>query len=99
MIKHHNSLFQQPHLQQALDVPNRRLCKDVGLCRIPICKFYDLRCAILKIKPQLTPFAVVVCLIQVGSERRFVENEVGQRFYFDFYGAKWLAFANGPGNI
>ena len=32
-------------------------------------------------------------------KRRFVENEVGQRFYFDFYGAKWLAFANGPGNI
>lgn len=24
---------------------------------------------------------------------RFVENEVGQRFYFDFYEAKWLAFA------
>lgn len=23
---------------------------------------------------------------------RFVENEMGQRFYFDFYGAKWLAF-------
>ena len=32
-------------------------------------------------------------------KRRFVENEVGQRFYFDFYGAKWLAFASGPGNI
>ena len=32
-------------------------------------------------------------------KRRFVENEVGQRFYFDFYGAKWLAFPNGPGNI
>ena len=32
-------------------------------------------------------------------KRRFVENEVGQRFYFDFYGAKWLAFVNGPGNI
>lgn len=25
---------------------------------------------------------------------RHVENEVGQRFYFDFYGAKWLAFAS-----
>lgn len=24
---------------------------------------------------------------------RYVENEVGQRYYFDFYGAKWLAFA------
>ena len=32
-------------------------------------------------------------------KRRFAENEVGQRFYFDFYGAKWLAFTNGPGNI
>ena len=32
-------------------------------------------------------------------KRRFAENEVGQRFYFDFYGAKWLAFPNGPGNI
>lgn len=32
-------------------------------------------------------------------KNRFVENEVGQRFYFDFYGAKWLAFANGPGSI
>ena len=65
MIKHHNRLFQQPPLRQALYVPDRRLCKDVGLCRIQICKFYDLRCAILKIKPQLTPFAVVVRLIQV----------------------------------
>ena len=32
-------------------------------------------------------------------EDRYAENEVGQRFYFDFYGAKWLAFAAGPGNI
>ena len=24
---------------------------------------------------------------------RYVENEVGQRFYMDFYGAKWLAFS------
>lgn len=30
---------------------------------------------------------------------RYVENEVGQRFYFDFYGAKWLAFAAGLGNV
>lgn len=29
-------------------------------------------------------------------QTRFVENEVGQRFYLDFYDAKWLAFANGP---
>lgn len=29
-------------------------------------------------------------------KKRFVENEVGQRFYFDFYGAKWIAFADGP---
>ena len=26
-------------------------------------------------------------------KRGYVENTVGQRFYFDFYGAKWLAFA------
>ena len=32
-------------------------------------------------------------------EGRYAENEVGQRFYFDFYGAKWLAFASGPGNV
>ena len=32
-------------------------------------------------------------------EDHYVENEVGQRFYFDFYGAKWLAFAAGPGNV
>jgi transcriptional regulator with XRE-family HTH domain len=32
-------------------------------------------------------------------KKHFVENEVGQRFYFDFYGSKWLAFANGPGNV
>ena len=87
------------HLQQALDVPNRRPCKDIGLYRVPLRQSDDLRCAGCKIKPQLAPSAVVVCLIQVGSERRFVENEVGQRFYFDFYGAKWLAFPNGPGNI
>ena len=24
---------------------------------------------------------------------RYVENKVGQRFYLDFYGAKWLAFS------
>ena len=32
-------------------------------------------------------------------EDRYVENEVGQRFYFDFYGAKWLALADGPENV
>ena len=87
------------HLQQALNVPNRRPCKDIGLYRVPLRQPDDLRCAGCKVKSDLSPFAVVVCLIQVGSERRFVENEVGQRFYFDFYSAKWLAFANGPGNI
>lgn len=25
-------------------------------------------------------------------KKRYIENEVGQRFYLDFYGAKWLAF-------
>lgn len=27
-------------------------------------------------------------------KKRFVENEMGQRFYFDTYGNKWLAFQN-----
>ena len=26
-------------------------------------------------------------------KKNYVENLVGQRFYFDFYGAKWLAFS------
>lgn len=26
-------------------------------------------------------------------KKYYVENTVGQRFYFDFYGAKWLAFS------
>ena len=67
---------QQPHLAALPPVssvcaesPSLQRC---WLCRIPICKFYDLRCAILKIKPQLTPFAVVVCLIQVGSGSYFL---------------------------
>ena len=29
-------------------------------------------------------------------KKNYVENLVGQRFYFDFYGAKWLAF---PSNL
>ena len=32
-------------------------------------------------------------------KKRFAENEAWQRFYFDFYGAKGLAFANGLGNV
>ena len=28
------------------------------------------------------------------SEQRFVENEYGQRFYMDTYGAKWLAYGS-----
>lgn len=32
-------------------------------------------------------------------KKRFVENEVGQRFYADFYEAKWIAFANGPAGL
>ena len=28
------------------------------------------------------------------SEHRFVENEYGQRFYMDTYGAKWLAYGS-----
>ena len=32
-------------------------------------------------------------------KKRFVENEVGQRFYTDFYEAKWIAFAKGPAGL
>ena len=122
MIKHHNSLFRQPHLQQALDVPNHRPCKDIGLYRVPLCQSDDLRCAGCKVKSHLSPFAVVVRLIQVGSGGYFLfffvlftcfkvtvctmplsmsfrRSLSKARWYFDFYSAKWLAFANGPGNI
>ena len=67
LIKHHNSLFQQPHLRQALDVPNRRPCKDIGLYRVPLRQPDDLRCAGCKVKFDLSTFAVVVYLIQVDS--------------------------------
>ena len=40
-------------------------CKDVRFYRIPTRQLYDLRCAAFKVKPQITPFAVVVRLIQV----------------------------------
>ena len=72
MIKHHNSLFQQMHLQQALDVPNCRPCKDIGLYRVPLRQPDDLRCAGCKIKPQLAPSAVVVCLIQEAAAAIFL---------------------------
>lgn len=61
--KHHNSLFQQPPLRQALDVPNHRPCKDIGLYRAPLRQPDDLRCAGCKVKSDLSPFAVVVYLI------------------------------------
>ena len=50
-----------------MNKPDPRFCKDIGLYRIPICQFDNLRCAVFKIKPQLAPFAVVVRLIQVDS--------------------------------
>ena len=46
-------------------MPNRRLCKDVGLYRVPLRQPDDLHCAGCKVKSDLSPFAVVVCLIQV----------------------------------
>ena len=60
-IKHHNSLFQQPHLRQALDVPNCRPCKDIGLYRVPLRQPDDLRCAGCKVKSDLSPFAADSC--------------------------------------
>ncbi len=55
-----------------MNKPDRRFCKDIGLYRIPICQLYDLRRAVLKIKPQFTPLAVVVHLIQVDSGGYFL---------------------------
>lgn len=42
-------------------------CKDVRFHCVPICQFYYLGCAVLKVKPQLAPFAVVVHQIFVDS--------------------------------
>lgn len=63
MITMLNQTSQQPHLRQAMDVPNRRPCKDIGLYRIQLCQLDDLRCAGCKVKSDLSPFAVVVYLI------------------------------------
>ena len=54
-------------LPASLYVPDRRFCKDVRFYRIPICQFYYLGCAVLKVKPNFAPFAVVVRLILVDS--------------------------------
>lgn len=65
--KRHNGTFQQSRLRQALYVSYRRFCKDVGLYRVSISQLYDLSRAFFKIKPNFTPFAVVVRLIQVDN--------------------------------
>ena len=72
MIKHRNSLFQQPHLRQALDVPYRRPCKDIGLYRVPLRQPDDLRRAGCKVKSDFSSFAVVVRLIQVDNGGYFL---------------------------
>ena len=54
-----------------MNKPDHRFCKDIGLYRVPICQLYDLRCAAFKIKPQFTPHAVVIHLIQVDSGGNF----------------------------
>ena len=72
MIKHHNSLAWQLCLQQALYVSNHRPCEDVGLYRIQLRQPDDLRCAGCKVKSDLSPFAVVVRLIQVDSGGYFL---------------------------
>lgn len=59
------------------------LLQNIGLYRVPICQLYDLRCAVLKIKPQFTPLAVVVHQIFVdsGGDRfiRFLVLRLPQR--------------------
>ena len=46
---------------------NCLFCKFLAYHRIPLCQADNLRCSSLKIKRNLTPFAVVVHLIQVDS--------------------------------
>lgn len=70
--RRHDHRFQQSRFRQSLNKPYHRFCKDVGLHRVPICQFYYLGCAVLKVKPQLTPFTVVVRLIQVDSGGYFL---------------------------
>ena len=69
--------------RQSLNKSNCRLCKDVGLYRVPISQSDDLRCAVFKIKPQFTPLAVVVDQIFVdsGGDRfaLFLELRLPQR--------------------
>ena len=70
-LKRHDYGSQHPYLRQTLDISYCCLSKDIGFYRVPICQFDDLRCAAFKIKPKLTQFAVVVCLIQVDSGGNF----------------------------
>ena len=53
-------------------IMNYSFGKNVALCGIPLCQPHDLRCSSLKIKRNLTPFAVVVHLIQVDSGGDFL---------------------------
>lgn len=66
-LKRHDYGSQHPYLRQTLDISHFCLSKDIGFYRVPICQLHNLRCAVFKIKPNPTPFAVVVRPIQVDS--------------------------------
>ena len=51
----------------APDIPDCCLCKDIGLYRVPLRQPNDLCRAGCKVKSDLSPFAVVVHLLQVDS--------------------------------
>ena len=57
-------------------VSNHFSCKYLVYHRIPLRQLDDLRCSSLKIKRNLTPFAVVVHLIQVDSGGDFLMGRI-----------------------
>ena len=48
------------------------LGKGLGYCQIPVRELNDLRCLFLKVKLNFAPFAVAICLIQVGCGGDFL---------------------------
>ena len=78
-LKRHDYGSQHPYLRQTLDISHCCLSKDIGFYRVPICQLHNLRCAAFKIKPNLTPFAVVVRPIQVDSGGYFFCSFCGTR--------------------
>ena len=92
------------YIKQAID--SRKICGDGQFTKKCNVKFEEMTGAkkVLMTTSGTSALEMAALLTDIKPgwyhiKRRFVENEVGQRFYFDFYGAKWLAFANGPGNI